>query len=198
MEILKERVYQLYDTNYSLSLEQYNQLIKDCANKYEMAAVVFIYDHMKENNITPNDYTYKLINNLHSKTVLQNNAIYIKNQNVGKLDPRRRIHKIMKGHNYSSNYQNALLHLEKVKEYLQKKPNIKSYPRIKMAKDISKNCSISFNDARYIITNLKRTKFLVKTPIKIDDFSKILAIHNETKNKVFKQTNITDFFSRKS
>ena len=195
---LKNQVYKLYDNTYKLTLEQYNNLIKSCVNNYEMAAVVFIYDHMKDNNISPNDETYNLISKLHSKTVQENNNIYIKNQNVDKLQPRRRIHKIIKGYNYSDNYKNALIHLEKVKTYLDNNPDIKSYPRIKLANIISKKCSITFNEARYIITNLKKTKFINNTQDlkmkKIDDFTEISKIQT-TLNKPIKQTSITNFFN---
>jgi len=39
-------------------------------------------------------------------------------------------------------------------------PEIRQYNKIKLSKNISSNCDVSFADARYIITNLKRTKFL--------------------------------------
>lgn len=196
---LKNQVYKLYDNTYKLTLEQYNNLIKSCVNNYEMAAVVFIYDHMKNNNTSPNDETYNLISKLHSKTVQENNEIYIKNQNVDKLQPRRRIHKIIKGYNYSDNYKNALIHLDKVKTYLDNNPDIKSYSRIKLANTITKKCSITFNEARYIITNLKKTKFINNTQAhkNIDDFTEISKIHNNTTklNNSIKQTSITNFFN---
>ena len=197
---LKNQVYKLYDNTYKLTLEQYNNLIKSCVNNYEMAAVVFIYDHMKNNNTSPNDETYNLISKLHSKTVQENNEIYIKNQNVDKLQPRRRIHKIIKGYNYSDNYKNALIHLDKVKTYLDNNPDIKLYPRIKLANTISKKCSITLNDARYIITNLKKTKFINDAQChkkNIDDFTEISKIHNSSttlNNNSIKQTSITNFF----
>ena len=114
MDNLKDRVNRLYNVEHRLTLEEYNTLLLDCVNRYEMAAVVFIYDHMKQSTIEPNEYTYSIIDKLHSKTVKQSNEIYIKNQNVGKLDPRRRIHKIMKGYNYSDNYNNAMKKTPKI------------------------------------------------------------------------------------
>lgn len=197
MEKLKTDVYSLYDDNNKFSLNQYNNLLKRCVYAHEMAAVVFIYDHMNSNGVKPNEFTFKLIDKLHSKTIKENNEIYIKNQNVGKLKPRRRIHKIMKGHNYSKNYNAALEHLDKVKLYVTENPDVKYLGRIALAKRISKKCNISFNDARYIITNLKRTKFL-KTEIKeVDDFSKtekILKKLDSKKPRHVGQTSITSFF----
>ena len=46
-----------------------------------------------------------------------------------------------------------------------------------MAKNISHNCNLKFDDVRYIINNLKKTKFLV----------------NKT---VEQQKSITDFFKK--
>ena len=87
-----------------------------------MTAVVFLYDSMKNNNITPDQNTYNLINKLHSKTIPENSNIYIKNINPIALKPRRRIHKIMKGHFYSANYNNALKNKDRVINYLDKNP----------------------------------------------------------------------------
>ena len=49
--------------------------------------------------------------------------------------------------------------------------------RIKLAKIISKNCDISFNDARFVITSLKRKKnFLIKMEIQSNLKLKIFLI----------------------
>ena len=45
-----------------------------------------------------------------------------------------------------------------------------------MANYISKNCNITFDEARYVITNLKRTKKInkpIQTANKINDFFNI-------------------------
>ena len=190
---LKKKVNRLYELNYKLTLKEYNILLLDCANVYEMAAVVFIYDHMKKNNIEPNKDTYCIINKLHSKTIKHCNEIYIKNQNVGKLDPRRRIHKIMKGYNYSHNYNNAMIHLDKVKLFLDNNPGVKKYTRIKLAKTISSKCFISFKDARYIITKLKRTHYFEKNDYKIDEF--FTTSSSSIQKQKFNQTSIGDYFN---
>ena len=198
MEKLKEIIHKLYNNKLQLNLNEYNSLLYQCVSNYEMAAVVFLYDKMKLNGIIPNEETFKLIDKLHSKKCPENNNIYIPGQNVGKLKPRRRIHKIMKGHNYSDNYQNALQHLDKVKQYIFTNPDVKYYSRIKFAKHLSKKCEISFDNARYIITNLKRTKFLkIDTP-KISDFSNIenYLENDRKKNYINKQTRISDFFNK--
>ena len=176
---LQFEINKLYDSNHKLELEDYNYLLHNTTLFKEMTATVFIYDHMLNNHIKPDHNTYKLINRLHSKTILENRNIFVKNDFKKKLNPRRRIHKIMKGYNYSDNYQNALVHLDKVKKYLLENPiNMKINNRFKLAKNISKNCKISIRESRYIITNLKKTKFLKK---------------NDNQN----QNSITDYFQSK-
>jgi|TARA_B110001469_G_C9621361_1_gene309694 hypothetical protein len=176
MEVLKTKIYNLYDLSNSYSLEEYNLLIKECVSLYEMAAVVFLYDNMKFHHINPTNETYNIINILHSKTCPDNNKIVIKDQTIKKLKPRRRIHKIMKGHNYSDNYKTALKYTELVKSYIMLHPEIRKFNRIKMAKVISSNCDVEFDKVRYIITNLKKTKFL-------------------TDKNMVHQKSITDFFN---
>ena len=67
----------------------------------------------------------------------------------------------MKGYNYTDNYQKALVHLDKVKQFLDKNPKWKTCEnKIKLAKEISKQCSLNMKTSKYIITNLKRTKFI--------------------------------------
>lgn len=156
MEQLKNKIYILYDLNISYSLEEYNDLIKKCCDLYEMSAVVFLYDNMKYHKINPSNDTFKLINKLHDKKCQENNVILIKDNGIKKLTPRRRIHKIIKGYNY----RNALKDLELVKSYIELHPEIISYDRIKLAKHISNNCNIPFNNTRYIITNLIKKKFI--------------------------------------
>ena len=198
MDQLEIKIKKLYLDEIKINQRDYNNLICHCVQKYEMAAVVFLYDHMKKNGIEPSEETFKLIDKLHSKKCPENNNIIIPNQNVGKLKPRRRIHKIMKGHNYSSNYQAALEHLDSVKEYITQNPDVKYYSRIKLAKHLSKKCNITFNDARYIITNLKRTKFLKIDPPKMSDFSNVEKfLEAERKSRpITQQTRISDFFNK--
>lgn len=142
------------------SLAEYNLILKDCADLNEMRAMVYVYDKMKLNNIKPDLESFTQIDRLHSKTIPESCKIKV---NIGpekRLEPRRRIHKIMKGYNYKDNYHNALKHKEKVIDYLNhNKHNIDIDNRIQLAKLISKNVNIPFNDARYIITNLKKTNY---------------------------------------
>ena len=51
-----------------------------------------------------------------------------------------------------------MMYLEKVKKYLDLNPNIKN--RHSLAKIISESCNISITDSKYIITKLKRMKYL--------------------------------------
>ena len=161
MEELQVQINKLYNDNYIPSLVVYNNLLDKITRKNEMEATIFIYDHMKKNNIKPNDLTFKYINRLHSKTIPESKTLFIKDNGKKKLQPRRRIHKIMKGYNYTDNYQKALVHLDKVKQFLDKNPKWKTCEnKIKLAKEISKQCSLNMKTTKYIITNLKRTKFI--------------------------------------
>ena len=156
---LQSQINKISDNLITLTLNEYNSLIKLAVQLYEMGAVVFLYDSIKENNLQPSSETYADINKLHSKTVLNNSTIKIPIKNTNSLKSRRRIHKIMKGYNYTKNYNKALLNKEDVKQYLKSHPELITLHRIKLAKKISKACKISFNDARYILTHLKRIKF---------------------------------------
>ena len=160
MELLQTKINKLYEPDYKLSQYNYNSLIRECVDNREFAATVFVYDHMISNNVKPNEFTFKTIERLHSKTLHENNNINLKWDGKTRLQPRRRIHKIIKGHNYTDNYQNALIHLDKVKAYLNKNESLKTMHKDKLSKNISKNCNLSIKDVKYIITNLKRTKFI--------------------------------------
>jgi len=163
MEI--EELSTLIETTYNkndISLNTYNSILKECVRHKEMEATVYIYDKIIKSGHKPNNVTFQLVDKLHSKTVPESNKIHIKYQDSAKrLAPRRRIHKIMKGHNYSDKYNNAKEHEEKVRKFLDDNPihKAKIDKRIKLAKIISKSCHITFNDARFVITALKRKKY---------------------------------------
>lgn len=192
MNYLKEQINQMMVGDTTYNLDDYNNLIKQCADKYEMGAVVYIYDHMKSKNVEPNGQTYNYISKLHSKTVNEHNRLDIKMFNS--LKPRRRIHKIMKGYEYSDKYQTALEHLDKVKSFLNKNPEYKVYDKIRLIQILSKNCEIDKNTARYIVTNLKKTKFLVKR--KVDDFSGIEKYLKVNERGGESQKKISDYFGK--
>ena len=40
-------------------INKLNDLLKKCTNIYELEAVVYIFDYMKQNKYTPNETTYK-------------------------------------------------------------------------------------------------------------------------------------------
>lgn len=163
MNKLQEDIDSLYNLENKLTLTQYNKLLRECVNYKEMGATVFVYDHMLIHRITPTDETFKIIEKIHSKTISESKNIILKPSLKKTLQPRRRIHKIIKGYNYSDNYQKALVHLDMVKKYLNENQHLKTIQnKHALAKTISKKCQISIRDSRYIVTNLKRTKFLIK------------------------------------
>ena len=157
---LQNEINGLYLKKTGIPLEAYHTLLNQCVINSEFTATVFVYDHLLNSGLKATDETFKIIEPLHSKTLPESNKIYLKPTLEKHLAPRRRIHKIMKGHNYSSNYENAKIYLPKVKAFLSINHNFKTQPRITLAKTISNGCNISFNDARYIITCLKREGYL--------------------------------------
>ncbi len=166
---LQAKINDLYNPTNKLSLEGYHHLLRECVNQREFAATVFVYDHLLNNGFKATPITFNIIEKLHSKTLPENHNIYLKPDLKKRLAPRRRIHKIIKGANYSKNYESAKIYTPKVKAFLTINPELKSKPRIALAKSLSKGCHISFNDARYIITALKREGFLTKTGGAEDD-----------------------------
>ena len=196
---LQKKIDNIHTKEIILTLKEYNLLLKLAAKMFEMETIVFLYDSIKENNLQPSSDTFYHINKLHSKTIKNNSFIRVPIKNINRLKPRRRIHKIIKGYNYTKNYNKALLHKNDVINYLHLHPEIIQFHRIKLAKNLSKKCNITFNEARYIITNLKRTKFLkIDTP-KISDFSNLEKfIEEERKSRpINQQTRISDFFNKK-
>jgi len=161
--LLQLRIQQLYLPETTLSLPEFNNLLQACVNANEFAATVFVYDKMRENKVTPSTHTYTIIEKLHSKTLKENNNIVLKEDIIKKLQPRRRIHKIIKGFHYSTNYKKALEHKEPVRDYLDKNPLVACIKdRHTLAKQISKHCHLEVKTVRYIITYLKKTKYFTK------------------------------------
>ena len=159
----------------SLSYDFYKSLITAAVNQKEFAATVFLFDHMKTNNLKPKEDIYAIINKLHSKTLPESKKIKLPLNTHKNLQPRRRIHKIMKGHNNKEAYDNAKNNSNIVKEYLLKNKDIaKMNNRIVMAKKIKQNCELDMKQIRFIITHLKRTKFFDQftTQTKISNFFK--------------------------
>ena len=68
---LQKEIDDLYINKNKKTIEEYNKLLLECANKYEMAAMVFIYDNLVKNH-KPNEESFNIINKLHSKTVSEN------------------------------------------------------------------------------------------------------------------------------
>ena len=157
--MLQTNINALLSTQTNLSIDDYTLLMKECVDALEFKAAVFVYDHILLHKLKPTKNIYELLSKLHSKTLKNNDSIVIPSTGRS-LDPRRRIHKIIKGYNYSDNYNNALQHLDKVKSYLCSAKDVPSIEnKNKLAKYISTNCNICIKDAKYIVTNLKRTTF---------------------------------------
>lgn len=194
-------------TNTGKKLEDYNYLLRQCAQLNEMGATVYIYDIMREKNILPDKETYSIIDKLHSKTITENISLRIPKE-LGKrtLAPRRRIHKIMKGYNYHDQHTEALKYVGKVKGFLEIHPEYKnSTNRFFLAETIHNHCNIPIKICRIIITHLKKTKYLVSNPKickKVSlDTSKVFEFgidknpYSQEKTKgLYRQQTIGEFF----
>ena len=143
------------------TLDEFHVLLEECVRNYEMKCVVYIYDTMLSKKIKPTDNTYQIINKLHSKTIKENNSISIPNQNLGTtLQPRRRIHKIMKGYFYKK----ALLKKDIAISYIKNLDEINYDGKDKkqknqLCKKIQKNTQLSGSEVNFIIGYLNRINY---------------------------------------
>ena len=145
---------------YSFDINDYNKILEKCVLLKEFAATVFVYDYILLHGINVTDETFNIIDKLHSKTIPEFNNIVLPECNVKKLPSRRRIHKIMKGHNYSKEYNAAQKYLEPSKKILNENQSLKTLHKDKLAKVISNELNIKIKEAKYIITKMKRIKFI--------------------------------------
>ena len=143
-------------------INKLNDLLKKCANIYELEAVVYIFDYMKQNKYTPNETTYKILDTLHSKNIPDKDTLNVPNNGKTKLQPKRRIHKIMKGYYYSK----ALKNKDIVINYLKNNEynyDGKDKKKEKMLINLLKlECKLPVSDIRHILTYLKRQKYFTK------------------------------------
>lgn len=145
----------------NMDLNGYTTLLKECVQRKEMRASVFIYDDMKRCGYTPDEDVYQLLNALHSRDLPENDTLMISPPQKGVLQPRRRIHKIMKGHLYSENYEAACEeYLKPIIEFLKNNPEKKSLNKDRLIPLITKELGIDKRSVRYVMTKLKRTNFL--------------------------------------
>jgi pentatricopeptide repeat protein len=143
------------------TLDEYNTIIKLAVEQREFATVVYLYDHMKNKHIPPNNETYTLINKLHSKTLPENKTIKLSNLDSNlHLQPRRRIHKIMKGYNYSDNYTNVKKYIPDTLNLFYTHPDYKSLHKDKLVKILSDSLKITMKESKLLITALKRGKYI--------------------------------------
>ena len=135
-------------------------LFKISTRLYEFSATVFLYDNMLKKKCNIGKDIFNIIEYLHRKKSPENNTIIVPSYtNSRQLQPRRRIHKIMKGYHYSTNYKKALQSKDIILNCINNNPELKSeMNKNKLSNRLSKLCDVPLQDIRYIITNLKRTK----------------------------------------
>jgi pentatricopeptide repeat protein len=137
-----------------------NNLLDIVTKNKEFATCVYVYDYMLKKSIKPNEETFKFIDRLHSKTVSDNNSIRIPPSTKRTLQPRRRIHKIMKGYNYSDKYSEAKEYLCQVIDLFKKNDKCQYLHKDKLAKLLSKDLNVNISLAKTIVTVLKRNNML--------------------------------------
>lgn len=182
------------------TIDEYNSLLKLCVNNYEMKATVFIYDLIKKKNIKPNNETYDLINKLHSKTVKENCNLKVPNDLKKSLEPRRRIHKIMKGYNYSKalDKKNIVINYLNNNKYDYDGKNHKQQKIL--ISQIKNNCNISINEIRFIITYLNRQHYFIKNNNNSNKNNNISDKNNNINDNNIsdKNNNILNYFKCKT
>jgi pentatricopeptide repeat protein len=140
-------------------INKFNNLLKKCASVYELEAVVYIFDYMKQHKYKPDERTYKILDTLHSKKIEDKSSLIFPTTNKRKLQPKRRIHKIMKGYNYSM----ALKNKDVVINYLTNHEynyDGKDKKQEKVLINVLKvACKLPVSDIRHILTYLKRQKY---------------------------------------
>jgi hypothetical protein len=144
-----------------LNIEQYKNLINKTTKSFEFEATIFFFDHMKQNKISPDEEIFQMINRLHKKEIQEKNTLKIPNKEKRKLQPKRRIHKIMKGQLNMNSYQEAKNHLPAAKKLLKENPEVKEMKRFKIIDFLAKELKIEKKEAKNLVTALKRAKVLI-------------------------------------
>lgn len=167
ISIVKEHIYNMEISDIivkQLDQQQYHDILHACAMLGEMRACVYVYDHMQNRGkFKATKETIEILNMVHSKTLMCYDTLLRHPCDTTKLSPRRRIHKIVKGANYSESYNKACdNHLESIKVFLNMNPLFKIWEKTKLIRHIGKQLSIPEKDVRYVITRLKRTKYFEK------------------------------------
>lgn len=201
---IQSKLYFLQHNRFS-TLDHYHEVLRSCVNLREMEAVVYVYDKIKSHGLTPSKETFEIIDPLHSKTILENKNLRIPKE-LGKktLAPRRRIHKIMKGHYYTDKHTEAMKYVEKVKGFLDNYPDYKKHKnRFFLAETIQSHIHIPLDICRVIVTHLKRTKYLPSTQVSkptslnkpsVFEFSVSRPSSSQPQKKFMKQQKIVDYF----
>ena len=145
--------------NTSKNYDWFLDTLRMCVEQHEFAACVFVYDKYKKLNNNPPNEIYDIISKLHSKTLPESSTISLPH-NPNSLAPRRRIHKIIKGYNYTDAYRSIEKYIDSAKEFINKNKNLNTRDRIELSRKISKHCQCKEKEARLIVTKLKRINFI--------------------------------------
>lgn len=161
---LSHQLQLLVTPSYQPELSTYLKLLDRCVELHEFQAAVFVFDQIKSRGWTPTDMVYTTLERLHSKTLPEFTKVKVPIIDPGakKLQPRRRIHKIIKGWRLRRTNQIVDKYLPKVKGFLECHSAYKSLRRVPLANHISYGCGLDFETSRRIVTKLRQTGYLPK------------------------------------
>ena len=70
------------------SINKLNDLLKKCANLFQLEAVVYIFDYMKQHKYNPDNNTYKILDTLHSKKTQDKSNLIVQKSSKKTLQPK--------------------------------------------------------------------------------------------------------------
>lgn len=161
---LSHRLQLLLTPTYHPDISVYLSLLKNSVELQEFRAAVFVFDQIKATSSVIPEEAYQVLERLHSKTLPESSRVTVPvlDPSAKTLAPRRRIHKIIKGWKLKQTNQVATVFIPKVKGFLECHSDLKTIPRIKLAKKIASGCHLDFETSRRIITKLRQTGYLPK------------------------------------
>jgi hypothetical protein len=153
---------ELNNINALNDINEFNDLLKKCANLYQLEAVVYIFDFMKQHKYTPNENTYRILDTLHSKKIQDKSNLIVQKGSKKTLQPKRRIHKIMKGYNYSKALKNKDIVINYLTNHRYDYDGKDKKKEKALINVLKLHCKLPVADIRHILTYLKRQKYFTK------------------------------------
>jgi hypothetical protein len=155
----------MLDTVDTLSNDQLPDLFCSVAAYKDAAAVVHVYDKLKDRKIPVSPVMWEALKTVESDRH-RTSVFTVPVPAVRTLDPARRVHKICKGGRMSDRNKEAASHIGPAKQWvLAQAPGSvdarsSASARMKTARALSKHLNIDLETARGVLTTLKRMKIL--------------------------------------